>query len=185
MRNVIFTREVLTIILCEHLLNWDPAKSQEGMSNPLDGCTLRDGDRTALHGLTSHAHLNLQPARVLNFDKEKQRHSVEMITSANPHLAYDPLACHKHLIEAFQIEMPPMIMGCMFDALHEDSSWKPPESLPKSIKPENLVLIPDVLHTSVRSILEGFCSAPSRCLEAGASHLSPSVSVFARPFPCL
>ena len=25
--------------ICEHLLNWDPAKSQEGMSDPLDGCT--------------------------------------------------------------------------------------------------------------------------------------------------
>ena len=43
--------------ICEHLLNWDPAKSQEGMSNPLDGCTLRDGDRTALHGHTVLLHM--------------------------------------------------------------------------------------------------------------------------------
>jgi hypothetical protein len=50
-----------------------------------------------------------QPAKVLRFEQKKQRYCVEMITSADPNLAYDPVAGQKHLIRVFQIETPPML----------------------------------------------------------------------------
>ena len=63
---------------------------------------------------------------MLRFEQKKQRYSVEMITSANPNLAYDPVAGQKHLIRAFQIETPPMLQ------VQEDPSWQPPKNLPKA-----------------------------------------------------